>query len=57
MLQDIENGRRTEIDAITGSIVKEGKIHNIPTPVNEVFLLLVKAMEEKIFNINKDRTI
>jgi 2-dehydropantoate 2-reductase len=54
MLQDIENGRKTEIDAITGSIVIEGKKHNIPTPANDVFLLLVKAMEEKIFNIKSD---
>jgi len=47
MLQDIERGSRTEIEAINGSIVAEGKKHNVPTPVNEVFILLVKAMEEK----------
>lgn len=51
MLQDMERGRPTEIDAINGSIVKEGKKHHIPTPINEVFVLLVKAMEEKAFNI------
>ena len=47
MLQDMERGVKTEIDAITGSIVREGKKLNIPTPVNEVLFLLVKAMEEK----------
>jgi len=31
--------------------VEEGKKHNIPTPVNEVLMLLVKTMEEKTFNI------
>jgi len=55
MLQDMERGKRTEIDAINGSIVKEGKKHHIPTPVNEVFALLVKAMEEKTFNIGDNR--
>lgn len=47
MLQDMERGVKTEIDAITGSIVREGKRLNIPTPVNETLFLLVKAMEEK----------
>jgi 2-dehydropantoate 2-reductase len=47
MYQDMENGRKTEIDTIHGSIVREGKKYNIPTPVNEVMVLLVKAMEEK----------
>lgn len=51
MLQDIEAGRRTEIDTITGCVVEEGKKHNIPTPVNEALMLLVKTMEEKTFNI------
>ncbi len=51
MLQDMERGRKTEIDTINGSIVREGKKLGIPTPVNEVFVLMVKAMEEKMFNI------
>lgn len=47
MLQDMEAGRKTEIDAINGSIVREGKKHHVPTPVNEVLVWLVKALEEK----------
>jgi 2-dehydropantoate 2-reductase len=47
MLQDLEKGRRTEIDAINGSIVREGKRLGIPTPVNEVMVALVKLQEEK----------
>ncbi len=47
MLQDLEKGRRTEIDAINGSIVREGKRLGIPTPVNEVMVALVKVQEEK----------
>jgi 2-dehydropantoate 2-reductase len=47
MLQDLERGRKTEIDAINGSIVREGKRFGVPTPVNEVMVMLVKAQEEK----------
>lgn len=47
MLQDLERGRKTEIDAINGSIVKEGKRLGVPTPVNEVMVMLVKVQEEK----------
>jgi 2-dehydropantoate 2-reductase len=47
MLQDLEKGRRTEIDAINGSIVREGERLGVPTPVNEVMVALVKLQEEK----------
>ena len=46
MLQDVERGRATEIDAINGAIVREGKRLGVPTPYNEALLLLVKAREE-----------
>ncbi len=52
MLQDVEAGHRTEIETITGSVVAEGKRLNVPTPVNETLMLLVKAIEEKTFNIS-----
>ena len=35
MLQDITQGKRTEIDAITGAIVRLGREHGIAVPVNE----------------------
>jgi len=43
MYQDVANGRRTEIDAICGSVVREGEKLSIPTPVNRVLTLLVRA--------------
>jgi 2-dehydropantoate 2-reductase len=46
MLQDIERGRPTEIDAINGAVVREGKRLGVPTPYNEALLLLVKARQE-----------
>ncbi|PKM84665.1 MAG: 2-dehydropantoate 2-reductase [Firmicutes bacterium HGW-Firmicutes-11] len=45
MLQDITNGRKTEIDMINGAIVREGRAVSIPTPVNELLTLLIKSKE------------
>ncbi|CAI5716343.1 unnamed protein product [Hyaloperonospora brassicae] len=45
MLADLRRESRTEIDAITGRIVAGGKRHGIPTPTNELLLLLIKALE------------
>lgn len=44
MLQDVLRGAPTEIDAICGAIVKEGRPHGIDTPVNWSCWQLVKAM-------------
>jgi len=43
MLQDIRNGRPTEIDAICGEIVRLGEQSGVPTPLNRVMWQLVKA--------------
>ncbi|MUK87553.1 2-dehydropantoate 2-reductase [Ornithinibacillus sp. L9] len=45
MLSDILYERKTEIDAINGAIVEEGKKHSIPTPYNDMLLNLIKIME------------
>lgn len=45
MLQDINRGRKTEIDFLNGKIVELGKKHNIPTPVNECIAQLVRFKE------------
>lgn len=45
MLQDIEHGRRTEIDAINYAIVRAGKDHGIATPINATIVKLMKALE------------
>jgi len=46
MLQDMERGRPTEIDAINGAVVREGKRLGVPTPYNEALLLLVTGRED-----------
>lgn len=45
MLQDVMAGRRTEIDAINGEIVRRGKALEIFTPVNESLYKLVRVLE------------
>jgi 2-dehydropantoate 2-reductase len=47
MLQDRENGKRTEIDSINGAIVRMGKDMGIPVPVNETLYGTVKILENK----------
>lgn len=44
MLQDMKKGRETEIEAITGEVIRRGGKYGIPTPVNAVLFRLVKAM-------------
>lgn len=47
MLQDIENGKRTEIDSICGAISRLGAKKGIPTPVNSTLTALVKGIEKE----------
>ncbi len=44
MLQDVEAGRKTEVDMFAGTIIKLGLEHNIPTPYNKI----IKEMLEII---------
>jgi 2-dehydropantoate 2-reductase len=44
MLQDIQRGAPTEIDAICGAVVGIGRRHNVGTPANWACWHLVKAM-------------
>ncbi|MFW9962649.1 MAG: ketopantoate reductase family protein [Candidatus Sifarchaeia archaeon] len=47
MLQDLRAGKRTEIDAITGEIIRLAKQYGIETPSNEAVYALIKALESK----------
>jgi len=44
MLQDVLRGAPTEIETICGAIVRAGEQAGVPTPVNRVMWLLVKAV-------------
>ena len=45
MLQDVLNGKRTEIDYINGAVVGEGTACGVSTPYNQILTRLVKALE------------
>lgn len=45
MLQDIENQRHTEIEALSGELCRLGKLHKIPTPINEFLLHSIRYIE------------
>jgi 2-dehydropantoate 2-reductase len=47
MLQDIEAGRRTEVDFINGKIIEYGARASMATPYNTALRALVKALEPK----------
>lgn len=47
MLQDMEKGRRTEIDALNGAIGAYGRQLGIPAPVNDVITAIIKGFERR----------
>ncbi len=55
MLQDLRRGRRTEVDSITGEVVKNAKRLGISVPVSEAIYALIKALEAKRL-LTTDRT-
>ncbi len=48
MREDLERGRRTEIEEITGAIVRLAGEQGIPTPVQSALLTLVRAAERRL---------
>ena len=47
MLQDIDRGARTEIDALNGAVVREALPFNVPVPVNESLWLRLRELEQE----------
>jgi 2-dehydropantoate 2-reductase len=46
MLQDVEARRPTEVDWLNGGIVRVGREHGVPTPLNDAIWALVKGVEQ-----------
>jgi 2-dehydropantoate 2-reductase len=44
---DIHDGRKTEVDAISGYVVAAGKRNNVPVPSHEFVVELIHALEDK----------
>ncbi|HWA85197.1 MAG TPA: ketopantoate reductase C-terminal domain-containing protein, partial [Opitutus sp.] len=45
LLADRAAGRRMEVDARNGAVVRAGRRHGIPTPLNTMALALLEAMQ------------
>ena len=48
MLQDHQNGRRSELDAINGQVVEQGRKAGVPTPHNDEICNRVRDMEQEL---------
>ena len=47
MLQDLERGRTTEIDAISGEILREAARHGLELPATEAIIQRVTALSTR----------
>ena len=46
-LQDLEAGKRTEIEMFAGTVIRMGRELGVPTPINEVLYHGIRVLEEK----------
>ena len=46
MLQDLEKGKLTEVDAINGAVSEYGRMVNFPTPVNDKVVEIIHRIEK-----------
>ena len=46
LLQDLEKGKRTEIDSINGVVCEFGRKYNVPTPCNDLVVSIIHKMEQ-----------
>jgi 2-dehydropantoate 2-reductase len=44
MLQDVERGRRTEIEQINGAFCSSGEIARVPTPLNDALVSIIRSL-------------
>ncbi|MDK9710720.1 ketopantoate reductase family protein [Acidaminobacter sp.] len=45
MLNDLESGRKTEVEMLSGTIMALGRQYGVPTPVNEVMYRAIKTAD------------
>ena len=45
MLQDLERGVETEVDVINAAVVSHGRLHDVPTPLNEQVVRIIHDCE------------
>ena len=45
MLQDLEHGKKTEVDSINGSVCEFGRRVGVPTPANDKVVEIIHRIE------------
>jgi len=45
MLQDLEKGRKSEVDGINGAVCRYGKKYSVPTPYNDMIVEVIHNIE------------
>ena len=50
MLQDVEAGRKTEVEAFAGTVIALGEGTGVPTPVNRLFFNLIRTIEQTLLS-------
>ena len=48
MLQDVEAGRKTEVEMLAGKVVELGPRYGVSTPVNQTMLHIIRVMEQGV---------
>ena len=56
MLNDVEKGRKCEIDFIDGMVVKQGEKTGVPTPICKKIVELVHGIENGLYEITYQNT-
>jgi len=51
--RDFELGRPSEIDAVTGEIVRRGRLRGVATPLNAAAFGMLKEIEAKVRPISR----
>lgn len=46
MLQDIEAGRKTEVEIFGGAVIELGRRYNVDTPVNDMLFKMIRILEQ-----------
>ena len=54
MLQDLEKGKLTEVDAINGAVVDFGRKVGCPTPMNEKVVEIIHQIERGELQPSRD---
>jgi 2-dehydropantoate 2-reductase len=46
MLQDVDAGRKTEVNNFAGKVCELGRVYGVPTPINEQLYKMIRIIEE-----------